>query len=225
MKSTSTSSLHSRLDLRLATYAAAGVAVGTAAAAHHTQAAIVYSGPVAITEPATATGVYLDLVTGATATSLFTGYDFDAYGKTKISFYAIPGAGYEDGVVGTTANGATALTPLVSTVSSTSGFLSADVAATAFDKVGTEYVGIEFENDNTKAVNYGWLELTSTSATGTPATIVGYAYDNSGASIVVGATGLSAIPEPGTNAALGLGALALGAAGVRRWRQNRRVAA
>ena len=230
MKSTSTSSLNARLELRLATYAAAGVAVTAAATAHHAQAAIVYSGPVSITEPATATGVYLDLVTGVTGTSLSSvpNFDFDAYdtkprGAGVLSFYALFSNG--DGVVGTSANGATALTPFVSTVSSASGFLDADVSAKAFDTIGTEYVGIEFDNDNTGAVNYGWLELASTSATGTPATILGYAYDNSGASIVVGQTGLSAVPEPGTNAALGLGALALGAAGVRRWRQNRRVTA
>ena len=225
MKSTTTSPLGSRFDRRLAAYAAAGVAVGAAATARQAQAAIVYSGPVAIVEPATATGVYLDLVTGVTTTSLTDDYDFDAYGKKSLSFYALPGTGWEDGVVGTSANGATALIPLVSTVSSTSGFLTADVSAKAFDTAGTEYVGIEFENDTTTAVNYGWLELTSTSATGTPATILGYAYDNSGAPIVVGATGLSAVPEPGTTAALSLGALALGAAGVRRWRQSKQAAA
>ena len=221
MKSTPTLSPNSRLDFRLAAYAAAGVAVA-AAAAPGAKAAVVYSGPVSISVPQTLDGVYLDLVTGATSTSASTlpGYDINPYGSADLSFYE---GGSGDGIVGTTSGGATAETPFLSTVSLNSGFLFNVVSGTAFDKIGTEFAGIEFTNDTTGATNYGWVEFTTTSTTGFPATIVGYAYDNTGGSIVVGQT--TSVPEPGTTAAMGLGALSLGAVGLRRWRKNKQPAA
>jgi hypothetical protein len=75
---------------------------------------------------------------------------------------------------------------------------------------------------------YGWIELSysATSATGnSPAygpllTVEGWAYDTTGARIQAGDTG-SATPEPDTFGSTGLAALALGAAGMRRWRAAR----
>jgi hypothetical protein len=69
---------------------------------------------------------------------------------------------------------------------------------------------------------YGWVEasLRNPSRAGNPdLTIFGYAYDNAGAFIPMGAT--PPAPEPGSMALMALGALALGAKGVRTWRRNR----
>jgi len=76
---------------------------------------------------------------------------------------------------------------------------------------------------------YGWIELSlavdKTQFGPTPAsagpnlTIVGFAYDDSGAVLPAGV-----IPEPATFELAGLGALALGAVGVRRWRAARNKA-
>ncbi len=219
MKSTPTSSLNSRLDFRLAAYAAAGAAIVTATAPG-AEAAVVYSGPVSIAVPATTEGVYLDLVTGAASATAFAGYDFNPYAYFTGDLYFYTGSG--DGVVGST-GAATSETPLVSTVSSSSSFLTGIIDGTNFDETGTEYAGIEFQNDTTGATNYGWVELATTGTTGFPASIVGYAYDNAGGAIVVGQT--TSVPEPGTTAALGLGALSLGAAGVRRWRKSKQAVA
>ena len=82
------------------------------------------------------------------------------------------------------------------------------------------YLGLEFLNETTGTTDYGWVQINTTGTTGFPATITGFAYDDSGAAILAGA-----VPEPGTNVALTFGALALGAAGVRRWKQGKRVAA
>ena len=50
-----------------------------------------------------------------------------------------------------------------------------------------------------------------------------YAYDNSGSPLPLGST-ISAVPEPSTTALAGLGALVLGAAGLRRWRKAKQAA-
>jgi hypothetical protein len=75
-------------------------------------------------------------------------------------------------------------------------------------------------------VKYGWLEASSSgpsSPSNVPVTVEQYAYDNSGFPLPLGST-ISAIPEPSTTALAGLGALVLGAAGVRRWRKARQAA-
>ena len=80
---------------------------------------------------------------------------------------------------------------------------------------------------------YGWIELSYTVGGGIgpdptqdpQVTIEGWAYDNTGARIHAGALPTpTSTPEPGTLSASGLAALALGAAGLRRWRKKRQAA-
>jgi hypothetical protein len=66
----------------------------------------------------------------------------------------------------------------------------------------------------TNATNFGWVHLNTTGTTGFPATIVDYAYEDSGASIMAGQ-----MPEPSTFALLGV--MAAGALGVRAWRKRK----
>ncbi len=69
---------------------------------------------------------------------------------------------------------------------------------------------------------YGWVELsmTMTATTGPVVTLGRWAYDDSGNMLAAGDTG--AVPEPSSPVLSGLGTLALGAAGLRRWRSARR---
>jgi len=83
------------------------------------------------------------------------------------------------------------------------------------------YIGFQFNPSGT--VLFGWANVTLTNGDGFGTFVINeWAYDDTGASIQTGAT--SAVPEPATYAA-GLGLLALGAAGLRRWRQRKRLAA
>ncbi len=82
----------------------------------------------------------------------------------------------------------------------------------------SNYVGISFLNETTGLTNYGWVQLSLSAAFNSqPRTVIAFAFDNTGAGITV-----SAIPEPGTYATLGL--MALGAFGVRVWKRAARVA-
>ncbi|WOO39812.1 hypothetical protein [Rubellicoccus peritrichatus] len=89
--------------------------------------------------------------------------------------------------------------------------------ATGFTSGENGYIGFQFRPAGTTL--YGWAEvvLTEGGDTGT-FEIVQWAYEDTGANIQTGA-----IPEPAT-VATGLGALALGAAGLRRWRKTKQAA-
>jgi hypothetical protein len=73
--------------------------------------------------------------------------------------------------------------------------------------------------------DYGWVQLSYSVGTnpgsGPDLKIIDYAWDNSGAMLPAGDSG---VPEPSTAGLMGLGALALGAAGLRRWRKSRPAA-
>lgn len=178
------------------------------------RAAIVYVDPPDVTVPATLNGGYIDFVTGQVGTNSFTGYDLNPYRQsaaTGIAFYSPTGSG----VVGVTGSGPSALaagTP----ISPLSTFLTGAQPAPAFRVDGTEILGVEFVNTTTGATNYGWAEFTTTAATGFPAKLTRYAYEDTGLPILAGATGGAVAPEPSTWATLGLGVFGAGIVALRR---------
>jgi hypothetical protein len=78
----------------------------------------------------------------------------------------------------------------------------------------TAFMGVEFPNASHTEL-FGWIRITGGSTAGIPATIVDWAYEDSGAGIL---TGAGIIPEPSS---LALGCLAAGAAGLAAWRKRK----
>ena len=228
MKSIASTSINPRLDLRLAAYAAAGVALAAPTFAPSAKADIIYSGPLTLNVPSTTAGIYLNVVTGVSAVAPggSPGWDLNPWGSGSLFLYG-PSAG--NGALDNFAGGSSPTLadnlPVGTSVGAASTFGSVSVettGATAFNlSSSANYAGFSFLNETTGVTDYGWVRFSiSTTFTAQPRSIVGYAYDNTGAAIAVGA-----IPEPTTTAALGLGVLALGAVSVRRMRQNKQAVA
>lgn len=209
----------SRLGMCAAALAAAAAPMSDAQAT-----VITFSTPINV--PSTFDGIYVNLLTGGTGATgaAIVGWDFNPYNSgSALSFFWRSTPSQASGVAGTTtgpyldlADGAV--------VSSASVFAQTTAAAAtaAFQTPGTHTLGFRFYNENTSSVNYGFMSLTSGGANGFPLTINGWSFEDSGAAITV-TTGV--VPEPATSAMLTLGALALGAAQMRRVRRQQRQAA
>ncbi len=224
---TELNSLLNRVDTRLAACAAAAAA--TVAVAPATQADIVYSGPVNINVPSTTAGIYINLVTGVFGVTPASapGWDLNPWSGTANNFWANNGASVNDGVVNNFTGGSSATLvdnlPLGTIVNGTWTFgrtnSSETTGATAFNlNSSNNYIGFRFLNEATGVTNFGWAQFQLGGLGTQPRNILAYAYENTGAPIIVGQT---VIPEPTTFALLGL--VAAGALGVRAWR-GRKVA-
>jgi hypothetical protein len=89
-----------------------------------------------------------------------------------------------------------------------------------------KYLAFQFGNsDQGGALRYGWIEVGLTifgyNAGGPLVTIYRYGWDNTGAQPTMGQV---PVPEPSSAAIVALGAMALGARGMRAWRQKRDAA-
>jgi hypothetical protein len=181
------------------------------------KAAIVESGPVNINVPNTFSGVYINLLTGATGATpgAVPGWDFGPWGSSSLlSFFWNGTPANTAGGVAATATGPYLDLALGSFVSAASVYSASatSAAAAAFQTSGTHFLGFRFLNEATGIVNFGYAQFSTTGPGGFPATIVRYAYENTGAGITV-------VPEPTTFALFGV--MAAGALGVRVWRSRK----
>lgn len=209
-----------RVDARLAACAAAaGASLAVAPSAH---AAIVYSGAVNINIPVTIEGVYLNVVTGASGSNAASvvGWDVNPWSSDSLRFFSSPSVGSTyvglsnnvfNLAAGTLINSGSGFTGVTQSVLSTPSFNSSN-----------NFVGFQFQNEAAgNQTQYGWLQISLGATLTSPRAIVGYAYEDTGAGINAGATGrTNSVPDEGNTVTL-LALTALGAVGVRAWRQRK----
>ena len=148
--------------------------------------------------PQNSDGIYVNLVTGATGTSGggVAGFDINLYGATRLTAY--PGADVSDNnaLVGTvvtgTANDLYLVMANAEPIGPSATFTSESAGMTNWNAgVTGGFLGIRFDNEATGAINYGWLQMTTTSPNGYPATVTAYCYENTGLPINAGTTPVS----------------------------------
>jgi hypothetical protein len=150
-------------------------------------------------------GVYFNVVTGVgSASGAGTpGWDINPYNNgAGLTFY---GAASPSGVLatGTAGTGAVATALSFGALIGPGGqYNQFQTQGTAFRTPGTNSVGFRFLNEGTATANYGWMLIVSGATDGFPAAILGYGYENAGASITAGA--VAAVPESSTFAMFGL---------------------
>jgi len=179
-----------RLRRRAASIAIAA-ALGVAASAP--MAAIIDSGPISYAVTNDTTGLYMNLVTGAFANAIVTGWDFNPYNNTKgLTLYNDTTPGIDNQVVcaGTTPHALAIVLAVGATVGATSSYCPNGYADGAnFHVTATQFVGFRFTNEATGAINYGYAQLQTTAGTGNdvgfPATVLRYVYENTGLPITV----------------------------------------
>ncbi len=229
----SETSLSKQLDTQLNRhFLACSAFVGTAAlmTASEARAAVVYSGPLNVTVPTTngAGGIYLDLTkpgqsftptkSGGGATegldTLLPGWDVNFYRGTTsgnlLWYYPKVNNVVQTLAVFDGANHVAALGAGVK-IDGTSSLGTWQTMVPEFTGQ-TAFMGVQFHDANNDVL-YGWIRITGGATQGFPATVVDWAYDDSGAGILTGA-----VPEPSSAA---LGFLAAGAAGLAAWRKRK----
>ncbi len=164
------------------------------------------------TVPYNIDGFYINLVTGATGTASFAGYDINPYfsgsGTAAALFrFLTPATGGTVGAGGI----ATQLAP-GATVGAASTFASGVINANSAT-AGVHYFGLRFLNEGTGVINYGYLtveQLANPPVLGS-VKVLAYSYENTGLAITV-----TAVPEPTSALMMLAGIAAFGAMRLRK---------
>lgn len=193
----------SNIKSRLSRHFVASAAIA-AASAGVANAAIVWSGPVNINIPATTAGVYLNVVTGVSATSPAgaPGWDINPWSSTGFGlFNATPGAssGYLN-LGGNLFNlpGGTSIGPGGNFVSLAPATNNPQWNLNSANNL----IGFRFLNEAGNTVHFGWFRV-EFGSTITNRSIVEYAFESTPETAILA----GAIPAPGALALLGLSGL------------------
>jgi hypothetical protein len=226
--------LPKQLDTKLNRhFIACSAFVGTAVlmTASKADASIVYSGPLNLSVPTTngTGGIYLDLTMpgsffiptkgggGASEglNTLLPGWDVNFYRGSATFTNAL--RWYYNGAkaVFDSSGGSTHVSALAAgvTIDASSPLGTFNAMTPSFTST-TAFMGVEFLGPSNNQL-FGWIRVSGGSTLGFPATIVDWAYEDSGAGIL---TGAGIVPEPSS---LALGCLAAGAAGLVAWRKRK----
>lgn len=204
--------LRSRLDRHFVACSAAAAAASVGAVST-ADAAIVYSGVVNINIPSTTSGIYLNVVTGASGTAAGTpGWDVNPWSSSALNMFSpsTPATSFGHVTTGTATqydNLASGVLISGASTFSNTGTATINPATPLNLSSSNNLVGFRFQNEaNGNAVHYGWMRISlSATAQGQPRAIVEYAYEDvAGAGITAGT-----VPAPGSLALLALGAAGL----------------
>lgn len=174
-------------------------------------AAVIYSGVQNIAIPTTFDGVYLDIDTGTTSTSVITGWDINpffggfALGNSAAFQPVRIGTGNSDTILNLAYG--TLVDSLLNYATGEAG--SSDHiggGANQFADGSPGYLGFKFTDNSNAGPFFGWMRLTLTANT-SGATIHEWAYDNTGSGLFVGS--LTAVPEPSRAMLLLLGLISM----------------
>jgi len=148
--------------------------------------------------PQTGDGIYFNLVTGASGTtgSAVDGFDLNLYGTTRLQAYSGADVSENNALAGTVVAGSNNDLYFVMTngqpIDGSVSWTSESGAMTNWNTgVAGGYLGIRFDNEATGAINFGWLQITTTGPNGFPANVTAYCYENTGAAINAGTTPVS----------------------------------
>ena len=155
-------------------------------------AAVVCSPMTNLDVPATTEGLYVNLITGTSGTSegVVPGFDIDIYAAAstnpsgQMKFYWGPES---TGGAGVASSGDiyAVLGPNVTIGPGSTFTRAAFTGDTSAWQAGTSgFLGMRFRDETPATIVYGWLALTTAAPLGFPATIEGWCYEDSGASIV-----------------------------------------
>jgi hypothetical protein len=200
------SNIAKRLDVHFAALAAVGAVAGVGGTAQNAHAAIVYSGSLNTPIIADFSGIYLNLVTGATARdSSLAGWDINPW-VSGGSWRVFPNGASASGVVVGASGVASDLLP-GTLIDGASTYItgSSNTVARTYNP-GPGILGIRFIRESDNAVLFGWIRMNLPGgSSATAGTIVDYAYEDTGAAINAGA-----VPAP----TAGMGLLAMGGLGL-----------
>ena len=156
-------------------------------------AEIVYSGPINVAIPPTASGLGINFLTGEMSPPDIPSYHFFANQGDPYLFG--PGLIFSWGTDGNNAGASlTSSGPYLVLGSGDTIGPSSTFSRYGFGMVGmmsnywggmNGYLGVRFMNEQTHEVNYGYVHMLTTTGTGFPAMIMDYAYDQSGAAITI----------------------------------------
>lgn len=189
---------------------AATVALLTTSSAYATL--VTFSTP--ITVPNTVSGVYINLLNGASGITpaAVPGWDFNPWssaGSLRFFWPATPTSSF--GGVAAAVAGPYLDLSTGTVISAASTFSTSTTATAAFQTSGNHILGFRFFNESTSAINYGYLTMTTTGPLGLPATVNGWTFENNGGAITVPGA-VAAVPEPAAWAMMMLGFGVMGAA-------------
>lgn len=174
---------------------------------HSADAAVIYSGLQNIAIPTDYNGVYINLDTGATSSSVITGWDINPFfggaglGNSAVFQPARLASGNLDPMLRLNLGDVVGSSLIYSSGFGGSGDPVSHLGAAANQfQVGSEgFIGFRFTPDSSSSTYYGWIRVAFTNNT-SGGLIKDWAYDDTGSAITI-----ESVPEPSRALLLGLG--------------------